>query len=95
MHVLDREDTVLEELGLVSYFRMRAIVVDEIFGSARDDRSYRRVAQNKMFTIKNDLLGWSSPYSYEDDGYPIDEEMWLVHGEVQSINPEVLKKKPW
>lgn len=73
VHVSDYAEGLL-------HFSMSRITVDGI------ESSYGSCFQNLMFAFKEDEA-WSGMYQYEDDGYPIDEELYLKTGEILSTNP--------
>lgn len=76
-----------DELDISSYgddmvsFCMYKITVDEISGT--DDGCWNA----PMFSLKPDDEGWAGSYLYEHDGFPIDEKLYLLTGEIYSMNP--------
>lgn len=62
-------------------FYMDKITVDEVSGE-----NYTPFP-NLLFSIKECDDNWDSPYTFENDGYPIDEEFYFKTGYVYSTNP--------
>lgn len=62
----------------VRFFHMAEIVVDGIYGSARNAIGDSAVCSNEMFSLKHDL-DWTQPMHYTPD-FQIDEVAWLREG---------------